>query len=282
MVLTPDDERAADRTAAVLLDRRGPVATLTLNRPEQANTFNEALLRDLHHATAVISGDPGIQVVLLTGAGRHFSGGADLREDLAARRASRRRYRNVIDLSRLPQPVIAAINGAALGGGCEIALTCDFRFMSADAQIGLSEIRFGALPAGGGTARLPRVVGLPWARKLIMTGEPVDAARAERIGLVDEVVAPGEVLAAAREFALRLAERPGYALRAAKKLFNRTFEARLTEALDTERELVRSMATPRQREAARVAAASRMPTYAKIFSKGERTVALRSETAGPA
>ena len=84
--------------------------------------------------------------------------------------------------------MIAAINGAAMGGGCEIALSCDFRFMAAGARIGLTEIRFGALPLGGGTARLPRLVGLAAARRMIMTGEPVDAAEAVRIGLVDEVV----------------------------------------------------------------------------------------------
>ena len=280
-MLPPADERSADPAPAVLLERRGPIAVLTLNRPEQADTINAALLRDLHEATALIAGDPAVRAVVLTGAGRHFSGGADLREDRAERRASRERHRNAIDFSRLPQPVIAAINGPALGGGCEMALTCDLRFMSDDATIGLTEIRFGALPAGGGTARLSRVVGLPWAKKMITTGEPVDAAGAERIGLVDRVVTANQLLSAAEEFALMLVERPDHALRTAKALLNGALTD-LPAALELDRRHVRSMATPEQRAAARAAAMERMPTYAKIFGKSAWLVADRPETAGPA
>lgn len=265
----------------VLMDRRGPLAVLTLNRPQRANAFNSAMLRDLYRATALIAEDPQIRVVIVTGAGRHFSGGADLRENRAKRREALRRYPNAIDLSRLPQPVIAAINGPAMGGGCETALTCDFRFMSADAQIGLTEIRFGALPTGGGIARLPRVVGLPWAKKMIMTGDPIDAAQAERIGLADRVVEPDALLTCAEEFALHLAERADYALRTAKVLLNRTLEVDLQGALELERELVRSMATPEQHAAARAAAAKRMRTYAKIFSKSENRPSKRAGGPGP-
>lgn len=262
---------------AVLLARRGPIAVLTLNRPERANTFNGVLLRALHEAKQEIAEDPEIRVVILTGAGRHFSGGADLREKRVERRDSRARYPNAMDLSALPQPVIAAINGPAMGGGCEIALTCDFRFMVAAAQIGLTEIRFGALPVGGGTARLARTVGTSWAKKMIMTGDPIDAAQAERIGLVDWVVEPERLMPAAEEFAAHLCERADYAVRTAKALLNRTLDVDLATALELERDMARSMATREQHAAARADAARRMTTYAKIFRGHEDRVAPQAE-----
>jgi enoyl-CoA hydratase/carnithine racemase len=259
--------------SAVVLERRGAIAVLTLNRSERANTFNGVLLHDLHEAKQEITEDPSIRVVILTGAGRHFSGGADLREKRTDRRDSRARYPRAMDLSELPQPVIAAINGPAMGGGCEIALTCDFRFMARTATIGLTEIRFGALPVGGGTARLARAVGVSWAKKMIMTGDPIDAEQAERIGLVDWVVEPEDLMRAAEEFAGRLTERADYALRTAKALLNTTLEVDLETALELERTMARSMATREQHAAARSDAARRMPTYAKIFSKREDRIA---------
>ena len=264
------------KPAPVLLEKRGPVAVLTLNRPECANALNAPLLNDLHHATALIADDPAVRVVILTGAGRHFCGGADLREKAAKRYAVLERHPHVLDLSRLPQPVIAAINGAALGGGCEVALSCDFRFMSEDATIGLPAIRFGALPGAGAAVRLPSVVGLPWAKRLVMTGDPVDAAQEERIGLVDQVVAPDELLPAAEEFALRLAERADYALRTAKVLLDRPLQADLAAVMPLAYELAQSMATPEQRAAARAAAAKQLPTYAKIFGKHENRTGGRA------
>jgi len=260
MASTPDSEHTA-----VLVERRGPVTVVTLNRPDRANAFDSTMLHELNAAIARIAEDTRTKAVIITGAGRHFSSGADLRESSAKRRAARLRYPHGVDLGRLCQPVIAAINGPALGGGCEIALSCDFRFIAADAVIGLTEILFGALPTGGGTARLPGVVGLSWARKLIMTGEPVDAALAARIGLVDQVAPPRAVLASAERFARRLARHPRWALRLAKSMLDGLSEPDLADALAIEREKVRTMATWEQWVAARAAASETMPAYARIF-----------------
>jgi enoyl-CoA hydratase/carnithine racemase len=253
--------------SSVLLDRTGSTAIVTLNRPGQANAMNAALRRDLSQVTDEIANDASVRVVIVTGAGRHFCAGADLRESRDDRRASRASHPGAADLSRLPQPVIAAINGSALGGGCELALTCDFRFMAETAQIGLTEIRFGALPRGGGTARLPRVVGLSQAKRLIMTGEPVPAAEAERIGLADWTGPADQLIPAALQFAEQLSQRADYALRTAKALLNNALEVDLSAALEAERTQVGAMATPAQRAAARSGAAAALPAYARIFGR---------------
>lgn len=253
--------------ASVLLDRIGPTAVMTLNRPEQANAINAAVRRELSEAAEAIARDASVRAVIVTGAGRHFCAGADLRESRDDRRASRASFPGAADLSALPQPVIAAINGSALGGGCELALTCDFRFMAETATIGLPEIRFGALPRGGGTARLPRVVGLAAAKRLIMTGEPVGAAEAERIGLADWTGPAGQLMPAALALAEQLSQRAGYALATAKALLNNALEVDLAAALAAERTQVRAMATPAQRAAARSRAAAVLPAYARIFGR---------------
>jgi enoyl-CoA hydratase/carnithine racemase len=260
---------ATGEQAAVVVDRRGGVVVLTLNRPDAANALNGRLLGALAEAAAKVGSDQSVQAVILTGAGRHFSGGADLREDHRLRQASRARSGAAVDLSQVPQPVIAALNGAAVGGGCELALSCDFRIMSDDARIGLPEIKFGALPLGGGTARLPRIVGLAWAKRMIMTGDLIEARLAESIGLVDEVVPAGELMARAEQFALSLAGRAGYALRAAKSLLNAAMDTDLPTALANERATVRSMATPQERAAERRRAAAAQPVYGRIFAGQE-------------
>jgi methylglutaconyl-CoA hydratase len=226
---------------AVRYEPKGRIGVIVLNRPERANAVSMAMRDQLHSTKEALARDPAVRVVVVTGAGRHFCGGADLTEPAAERAAARRRHPGATDFSGLPQPVIAAINGAAMGGGCELALTCDFRFMAAGAQIGLSEIRFGELPLGGGTVRLPRLVGPAAARRIIMTGEPVSAHEALRIGLVDFVQPPGELLAGALAFAERLAGHAGYALRAAKTLLNSALETDLATSLRREHAVVGAM-----------------------------------------
>ena len=250
--------------ATVLHEIDSNVATVWLNRPDRANTLNEQLLNELRETMLVLANHDDVRAIVLTSRGRHFCGGADLR---APRLGPKFTYFHSLDLDWVPQPIIAAINGAAMGGGCELALTCDFRFMSSTAQIGLTEIRFGALPAGGGTARLPRLVGPAAAKRLIMTGEPIDAAEAERIGLVDRVCEPDELVADARAFAETLAVHAPYAMRTAKRLINQAVELDLRSAMDLERRLIANMGTPEEIAAAREDAASRMSTYANIFSK---------------
>ncbi|MFT3852500.1 MAG: enoyl-CoA hydratase/isomerase family protein [Ilumatobacteraceae bacterium] len=248
----------------VIVERDGHLATVWLNRPDRANTLNGQLLQELRDGFLDLANDRDVRAIVLTARGRHFCGGADLRAARSGRRIS---DVDALALDWVPQPIVAAINGAAMGGGCELALASDFRFIASTAQIGLTEIRFGALPAGGGTARLPRIVGLAKAKQLIFSGEPVDAAEALAIGLVDRVCEPAALLDEAREYAALLATRAPYAMRTAKKLLNQALEVDLHTALDLERRLIAGMATPDQMAAARAEAAERMSTYANIFSK---------------
>ncbi|HEX4740234.1 MAG TPA: enoyl-CoA hydratase/isomerase family protein [Caulobacteraceae bacterium] len=253
----------------VLLEKRDQIAILTLNRPDRANTLNPELMAALQGHAADAARDAEVRVLIVTGAGRHFCGGADLRAMRAGggARPAGGPPGPGLALDWVSKPVIAAINGAAMGGGCELALTCDFRLMSATATIGLTEIRFGALPAGGGTVRAPRLLGLAQAKRMIMIGEPVDAAEARRIGLVDEVLEPDALLPRAFELAGVLASRAPYAMRTAKQLLNRTLDLDLASALEIERTLIARMATPAEMQAAREEASARSSTYANIFAK---------------
>jgi len=252
----------------VLIEKRGQVALLTLNRPDRANTLNGELIADLQARAGEAALDNDVRVLIVTGAGRHFCGGADLR---AGRGGGTPPVPGApsagIALDWVQQPVIAAINGAAMGGGCEIALSCDFRIISSTAKIGLTEIRFGALPAGGGTARAPRLIGLAAAKRMIMIGEPLDAAEAYRIGLVTEVAEPEALMERAFALAEVLATRAPYAMRTAKQLLNKTLEVDLPTALELERSLINRMSTPEEMRQAREEAAARSSTYANIFSK---------------
>jgi enoyl-CoA hydratase/carnithine racemase len=253
----------------VLLERRDRVAVITLNRPTRANTLTTEVLEGLHEAQLQIAADRDVRVVLVTGAGRHFCGGADLRE-ASSPNPPPRRPGLTISFDLIPQPTIAVINGAAMGGGCEVALACDFRYMAAEAKIGLPEIQFGALPLGGGTARLPRVVGWPMAKRLIMTGEHLTAARALEIGLVDGVAPGGSLMDAVHEELVQvLIRRAPYAVRTAKVLLDRALEVDLNTALAFERQLIPKMATDAERTAAREEAMADGDTYARIFSKAD-------------
>ena len=252
---------------AVLVEQRDHLAIVTLNRPERANTINAALQRGLREAMVRLANDGVTRAIVVTGAGRHFCGGADLR---ARPEGPAFVPGYAFDFDWVPQPVIAAINGAAMGGGCEIALGCDFRIIATTATIGLPEIRFGALPAGGATARLPRVVGRTNAKRLIMTGDPLDAPGALAMGLVDGIAEPEELLATALALAETLASRAPYAVRAAKFLLNRALEADVASALALELRVAATMATPDELAEARAEAAAQSETYARIFSAPDR------------
>lgn len=248
------------------------IATLVLERPEAANTISYELMADMNSALDHVETDDSIRVLLVTGAGdRHFCGGADLRSILKPppeELADRIRPSFIDRFEQLPQPVIAVINGAAMGGGCEIALACDFRLMSETAKIGVPEIRFGALPSGGGTQRLPRIVGLAKAKEMVLTGRHLSAEEALSIGLVTEIAPHDELMERARTLAAELSERAAYALAAGKQLLHAALDTPLADGVELERRLTREMGTPEERQAARESAAKRSPTYGKIF--GER------------
>ena len=259
----------------ILLERKDGIAYLTLNRPDRANTISVQLALDVVAAMEEVDADANCRVVILTGAGRHFCGGADLRD--AMRRSSafdlrgdpqagppRKNLFEALEQSRVP--VIAAINGAAMGGGCEIALACDVRVRSEAATIGLPEIKFGALPAGGGTQRLPRLVGPGVAKEMIFSGLPWTAAEAFRVGLVNRVVPAAGLTAACEEMARVYIERAAYALKAAKAIINQGLNLTLQEGLELERKMIAAMATGEERRKAQQDAAASQKTYARIFS----------------
>ena len=267
----------------IILEGKDGIGYLTLNRPDRANTISFQLMHDVVSAIEEVENDPQYRVVILTGAGgKHFCGGADLRDfaERARQRASsgaqpgasgdfvtpRRDLFSALEESRVP--VIAAINGAAMGGGCEIALACDIRVIADTATIGLPEIRFGALPAGGGTQRLPRLVGTGIAKEMIFSGLPWTPEEAFRVGLVNRVVAAAELMNLCEQIARVYIERAAYALKTAKALINRGMDVPLKDGIALERKMIAEMATPEERRKAQDQAAATQKTYARIF--GER------------
>jgi enoyl-CoA hydratase len=264
----------------IILERKERIGYLTLNRPDRANTISFQLMREVVSAMDEVEADPGYRVVIVTGAGKHFCGGADLRDfaERARERASsgaephgradfvtpQRDLFSALEESRVP--VIAAINGAAMGGGCEIALACDVRVISDTASIGLPEIRFGALPAGGGTQRLPRLVGAGVAKEMIFSGLPWTPEEAFRVGLVNRVVPAAALIKECEKIAGVYVERAAYALKTAKQLINRGVELPLKDAIALERKMIAEMATPDERRKAQEQAAATQKTYARIFS----------------
>jgi enoyl-CoA hydratase len=229
------------------------IATLTLNRPEVHNAMNDAMRRELTRCLQGVADDDDVKVVVLTGAGdKAFSAGADIREFVEPLvpvkfREHRRRvdFRQVMD--RCPQPIMAAINGYAFGGGLELALACDIRVAAANATLGLTEINLAIIPGGGGTQRLPRLVGRGRALEMILTGARIDAAEALRIGLVERVVPAGEARAATTELARAIAGKAPVALRYAKEAVVKGLELPLADGLRLEGDLSTLLRTTEDR-----------------------------------
>ena len=233
----------------------GHIATITLDRPDKLNAINQAMRRGLSAAVARVRDDDAVRVLVLTGAGdRAFSAGADVTEFLGRSADEQRRLdwngpRIYEELEALAQPVICAINGLAYGGGCELALACDIRIASETASMGLLEIRHGLIPGGGGTQRLPRLIGVGRALQLILTGDPIPARRALEIGLVEEVVPAGGALAAAEALAARLAQQSPVAIRAAKSAVRAAAFMTLADGLRFETEsFLLCLASPEARD----------------------------------
>ena len=201
---------------------RAPIATLTVNRPAALNALNREVLEDITRVIREIRHDPSVRVLIITGAGdRAFVAGADIAAMAQMSAAdglefSRLGHRTLSSLEDLPIPVIAAVNGFALGGGTELALACDLIIASEKARFGQPEINLGLIPGFGGTQRLAHRLGHAKARELIMTGEMLDAKSALAHGLVSQVVAPEQLMGAARALAEKLTSKSGFALRQAK------------------------------------------------------------------
>jgi methylglutaconyl-CoA hydratase len=225
----------------VLSEVRDGVATLTLNRPQAANALSLELVGALGHAFSRVRADQSVRAVILTGAGKAFCAGADLKErrtmTLEETRSFLRLLNSVVDaIAAFPRPVIASINGAAFGGGLEVALACDLRLAADSAELGLVETRLGIIPGAGGTQRLARIVGLAPAKELILTGRRIPAARAKELGIVSEVVPAAGLMAAAERLAAELAGAGPLAVSQAKKAIDGGFDLPLAEALVHERD----------------------------------------------
>jgi enoyl-CoA hydratase len=224
----------------LIWNENGPVVVLQLHRPSKKNTFNAQLRTELRNAATRIANNPKLRAVIITGGEEIFSAGADIGE-IQGEHSSESMYKhakefqNLFDqIENLPQPVIAAISGYALGGGCELALACDFRIASETAKFALSEVKIGVFPAGGGTQRLPRLIGAAKAKEIIFTGDLISAADALSSGLLMKVVPKDNLLEEANSFAAKLAALPRLALEAAKRLINRGMEMDITSALELE------------------------------------------------
>jgi len=195
----------------ILIENRAPVCVITVNRPKVLNALNSATLMELSLAFDAAAGDAAIRVVLLTGAGtKAFVAGADIAEISGLDEAAGRTYAEYGDalarrMERLGKPVIACIQGFALGGGCELAMACTLRIAAEEAKLGQPEVKLGLIAGFGGTQRLPRLVGRGAALKMLLTGSMISAAEALRIGLVDEVVPGDQLMARAEALALEIA-----------------------------------------------------------------------------
>lgn len=244
------------------------VATITMLRPEVHNAMNDAMRRDLTRCFDGLATDDAIKVIVVTGAGdRAFSAGADIREFVASLAPVQfREHRRWVDfrqaMDRCPQAIIAAINGFAFGGGLELALACDIRVAAATAQMGLTEINLAIIPGGGGTQRLPRLIGRGKALEMILTGARIAADEALRIGLVERVVPTGEALKAATELARAIAAKAPVALRYAKEAVVKGLELPLADALRLEGDLSTLLRTTEDRlEGAKAFLEKRAPRW---------------------
>jgi enoyl-CoA hydratase len=225
-----------DTLENLLIERDGPVALVTINRPKVLNALSTQTMDDLRRAMLSLRHDDAVRVVILTGAGeKSFVAGADINELAAQTPVSGRelslRGQHVFDLiERLGKPVIAAINGYALGGGCELALACTIRIAVDTARIGQPEINLGIIPGYGGSQRLARLVGRGPALELLLTGDQISAAEAYRIGLVNRVVTAANLMGEARKLAQALASKAPVAVRYILDAVNRGMEMPLGDA----------------------------------------------------
>ncbi|MCM3687522.1 enoyl-CoA hydratase [Kocuria rosea] len=249
----------------VLVDRRGRVGVLTLNRPRALNALNAATLHDVVAAAGALDTDPGIGAIVLTGSERAFAAGADIKE--MARRTAPEMY--LADwfagwdaFTRVRTPIVGAVAGYALGGGCELAMMCDVLIAADTARFGQPEINLGVIPGMGGSQRLTRAVGKAKAMDMVLTGRQLDAAEAERAGLVSRVVPAEALLDEALAVAQTVAEKSLPAAMAAKEAVNAAYETTLAQGVLFERRLFHALfATADQKEGMAAFADKRDPRF---------------------
>jgi len=241
----------------ITFEKEGNIATIVLNRPDALNALDTGTFEETIAAMDDIEKDDEIRVVIITGKGRAFSAGADLKSGIPA--DPRVLGMKFVEISK---PVIAAINGLALGGGLELAMACDIMIASEDAELGLVEVNIGILPAGGGTQRLPRIVGKQKAKELLFLGERISAAEAERLGLVSRVVPADKLMDEAKDLAKRIAEKAPLAVKKLKYVVNKGMEMDLDGGIECELEgAMELMGTEDFREGIKAFSQKRKPVF---------------------
>ena len=210
----------------ILYEKKEGIGTITLNRPESMNALNSTVFKELGQVLSEIEEDNDVKVVIITGSEKFFAAGADITEidkistPIDAHGFLKDAQIAINRFEDLGKPVIAAISGLALGGGCELTMACDLRIAAENAMFGQPEIKIGVIPGGGGTQRLPRLVGVTKAKELLYTGDFIDAGEAHRIGLVNKVVPVASLMDEARKMALKIARQPGVTLKITKIAVN--------------------------------------------------------------
>ncbi|MET3721693.1 enoyl-CoA hydratase [Arthrobacter sp. UYEF21] len=249
----------------ILVEHRGRVGLVTLNRPQALNALNKATMEEVVAATTAMDADPAVGAVVITGSEKAFAAGADIKEmsskgymDMYAEDW----FRGWENLTRLRIPVVAAVSGFALGGGCELAMMCDVIIAGDNAKFGQPEINLGVIPGMGGSQRLTRAVGKAKAMDMVLTGRMMDAAEAERAGLVSRVVPAASVVEEALKVAEVIAAKSKPAAMMAKEAVNAAFELGLAQGVQLERRLFHSLfATEDQKEGMAAFTEKRQPDF---------------------
>jgi len=249
----------------ILTETRGSVGLITLNRPNVLNALNDDLVNELGDALVAFDADESIGAIVITGSEKAFAAGADIAamKDRSHMDMFKTNYLSRWErLQEVRKPVIAAVAGFALGGGCELAMACDFIIAADSAKFGQPEIRIGILPGAGGTQRLPRAVGKAKAMDLVLTGRMMDAAEAERAGLVSRVVPADKLLDEALAAALQICQYSQPSVMMAKEAVNRAFESPLAEGMLFERRAFHSLfGTEDQKEGMNAFVQKRKPVF---------------------
>jgi len=251
----------------IILEREADSALITINRPRFLNALNRSTLKELTDALAQLNGDQGVKVIIITGSGKAFIAGADISEmkeytPEQARDFSEMGHMTMDAIQNTGKPVIAAVNGFALGGGFELALACDIILASETAKLGLPEVNLGLIQGFGGTQRLSRLAGKALAKELIFTGDAISAERAYEMGIVNRLFPPDELLPEAKKMAQNIAQKGPIALKLAKRAIDSGYNKELSEGCKLERAaFVESFTTSDSKEGMKAFLEKRKPVF---------------------
>lgn len=236
-------------------EKEGRIGIITLNRPKRLNALSFQLNNEISAVFDEIENDDDVQVVIFTGGDKVFSAGADIKERSSVDITQSQAYFGQLKthdfcckIENFEKPVIAAISGVAVGGGCELAMVCDLRIASETARFGLSEVNIGVMPTAGGTQRLPRLIGITKAKELLYTGEFIDAQEAYRIGLVNKVVPVDQLMIETRDLAKKIAAKPPLSVKYLKRAVNIGMQLDLSSALDYESQIAAMLSCSEDRK----------------------------------